>query len=209
MAPICFCGFPLLQCLTSNILAGSPFPSHPTGRSVFPSPAVRQSSSHSMRRLSLVPDDSAPDVEHSPGVQNRIGVFLPPKCEQEIVIDRIKIPLDVGVYYPPTSQQHFVDCADCLRRTAPRSKPVRLVLEVRFEDWLDYYPTRLLDDPVSHCRNPQGPLTAIRLGNVYPQHRLGLVPSCLQIRRYYLEKRCHALSLHLFQAHAIDAGTAC
>ena len=47
---------------------------------------------------------------------------------QEIVIDRIKIPLDVGVYYPPTSQQHFVDCADCLRRTAPRSKPVRLGL---------------------------------------------------------------------------------
>jgi len=132
----------------------------------------------------------------------------PYQCEQEIVIDRIKIPLDVGVYYPPTSQQHFVDCADCLRRTAPRSKPVRLVLEVRFEDWLDYYPTRLLDDPVSHGRNPQGPLTAIRLGNVYPQHRLGLVPSCLQIRRYHLEKRCHALSLHLFQAHAIDAGTA-
>ena len=56
--------------------------------------------------------------------------------------------------------------------------------------------------------NPQGPLTAIRLGNLYPQHRLGLVPSCLQIRRYYLEKRCHALSLHFFQAHAIDAGTA-
>ncbi len=74
---------------------------------------------------------------------------------QEIVIDRIKIPLDVGVYYPPTSQQHFVDCADCLRRTAPRSKPVRLGLAVRFEDWLDYYPTRLLDDPVSHCRDSQ------------------------------------------------------
>src|ERR1700758_5630160 len=60
----------------------------------------------------------------------------------------------------------------------------------------------------SHGRKPQGPFTAIRLGNVCPQHRLGLVPSCLQIRRYFLEKRCHALSLHLFQAHAIDAGTA-
>jgi hypothetical protein len=80
-----------------------------------------------------------PPVTHSP----------PYQCEQEIVIDRIKIPLDVGVYYPPTSQQHFVDCADCLRRTAPRSKPVRLILEVRLEDWLNYYPTRLLDDSVS------------------------------------------------------------
>jgi hypothetical protein len=83
-----------------------------------------------------------------------------------------------------------------------------LVLEVRFEDWLDYYPTRLLDDPISHGRNPQGPLAAIWLGNIYPQHRLGVVSSCLQIRRKYLEKRCHALALDLFQAHAIDASTA-
>src|SRR5215472_14878697 len=29
-----------------------------------------------------------------------------------------------------------------------------------------------------------------------------------RFRRKYLEKRCHALSLHLFQAHAIDASTA-
>src|SRR5215472_6059696 len=120
----------------------------------------------------------------------------------------IQIPLDVGVYHPPSSQQYFVDCTDRLRRTAPRSKPVRLVLEVRFEDWLNHYPTRLLDNPVSHCRNPQGPLAAIWLGNVYPQHRLGVVSSCLQIRRKYLEKRCYALSLHLVQAHAIGAGTA-
>src|SRR5215831_9405153 len=89
----------------------------------------------------------------------------------------IQIPLDVGVYHPPSSQQYLVDCSDRLRRTAPRSKSVRLVLEVRFEDWLDYYPTRLLDDPVSHCRNPQGPLAAIWLGNVYPQHRLGVFRS--------------------------------
>ena len=80
MAPICFCGFPLLQCLSSVILAGSPFPSHPTGRSVFPNPAVRQSSSHSMHRLTRVLDDSAPDVDHPSGVQSRIRVFLPPEA---------------------------------------------------------------------------------------------------------------------------------
>jgi hypothetical protein len=40
-----------LQCLNSLIVTSSPFPSHPTGRSVFPNPAVRQSSSHSMRKL--------------------------------------------------------------------------------------------------------------------------------------------------------------
>ena len=35
-----------MQCLTSPIITGSPFPSHPTVRSVFPNTAVRQSSSH-------------------------------------------------------------------------------------------------------------------------------------------------------------------
>src|SRR5207245_7515527 len=84
-----------LQCLTSVILAGSPFPSHPTGRSVFPSPAVRQSSSHGMRRLSLVPDDSAPYVDHSQGVQSRIRVLLPPKASAFTAI--VQIPAKASV----------------------------------------------------------------------------------------------------------------
>src|SRR5215471_7752426 len=74
------CGFPRVQCLTNVLLAGSPFPSHPTGRSVFPSPAVRQSSSHRMRRLSLVLDDAAPDVDQSSGIQSRIRILLPPEA---------------------------------------------------------------------------------------------------------------------------------
>src|SRR6516225_3823120 len=68
-----------LQCLNSPIVTSSPFPSHPTGRSVFPNPAVRQSSSHSMRRLTPVLDDSAPDVNDSSSVQSCIRVFLPPE----------------------------------------------------------------------------------------------------------------------------------
>jgi hypothetical protein len=138
-----------------------------------------------------------PPITHSP----------PHQGEQKIVIDRIKIPLDVGVYYPPTSQQYFVDYTNRLRCAALRPKPIRLVLKVCFEDWLNYYPTRLLDNPVSHCWNSQGPLAAIRLGNVHPQHWLGLIPPFLQVRCDNLKKQCHALSLHLVQAHAIDAST--
>src|ERR1700751_3343278 len=102
MWPICFCGFPLLQCLISPIVAGSPFPSHPTGRSVFPSPAVRQSSSHSMRRLSLVPDDSAPDVDNAQGVQSRIRVFLPPEASAFTTIVQItaKASVDESLQAP-------------------------------------------------------------------------------------------------------------
>src|ERR1035438_5357304 len=95
MWPICFCGFPHMQCLTNPIMTSSPFPSHPTGRSVFPNPAVRQSSSHGMRRLSLVPDDSAPDVDHSSGVQSRIRVLLPPKASAFTAI--VQVPAKASV----------------------------------------------------------------------------------------------------------------
>src|SRR5208283_3334581 len=84
-----------VQCLNILIMTSSPFPSHPTGRSVFPNPAVRQSSSHGMRRLSLVPDDSAPDVNHSPGVQSRIRVFLPPKASAFTTIVQISAKASV------------------------------------------------------------------------------------------------------------------
>jgi site-specific DNA recombinase len=114
-----------------------------------------------------------PPITHSP----------PDECEQKVMIDRIKVPQNVGVYHPPASQQYFVYCADCLCRTAPRPKPVRLSLEVGFEDWFNYYPTRLLDNPVSHCRDPQGPLAAIRFGDVYPQYWIGLILPSLKVRR--------------------------
>src|SRR5665213_3184691 len=55
-----------------------PFPSHRTFS--FPNPAVRQSSSHSMHSLTLVLDDSAPDVDDASGIQSRIRVFLPPEA---------------------------------------------------------------------------------------------------------------------------------
>src|ERR1700746_4086747 len=73
----------------------SPFPSHPTGRSVFPNPAVRQSSSHGMRRLARVLDDSAPDVDHASGVQSRIRVFLPP--EASTFMAKVKVPAKPSV----------------------------------------------------------------------------------------------------------------
>jgi len=48
-----------------------------------------------MRRLSLVPDDSAPDVDHSSGVQSRIWVFLPPKASAFAAIVQISAKASV------------------------------------------------------------------------------------------------------------------
>src|SRR5262249_42089790 len=67
----------------------SPFPSHPTGRSVFPNPAVRQPSSHGMRRLACVLDDPTPDVDHPSGVQSRIRVFPPPETSTLMAIVQV------------------------------------------------------------------------------------------------------------------------
>src|SRR6201993_4587101 len=70
-------------------MTSSPFPSHPTGHSVFPNPAVRQSSSHSLRRLSRVLDDSTPDVDDSPGIQSRIRIRLPSEASTFVRIVQV------------------------------------------------------------------------------------------------------------------------
>jgi hypothetical protein len=79
------CGFPLEQCLINPVMTSSPFPSHPTGRSVFPNPAVRQSSSHHMRRLPFVLDDPTPDIDHASGIQSRIRVTAYPQDSEKLV----------------------------------------------------------------------------------------------------------------------------
>jgi len=85
----------------------SPFPSHPTGRSVFPNPAVRQSSSHGMRRLARVLDDSTPDVDHPSGVQSRIRVLLPP--EASTFMAKVQVPAKASV-------DESLQAAKCLAR---------------------------------------------------------------------------------------------
>jgi hypothetical protein len=83
-----------------------------------------------------------------------------------------------------------------------------VILEISFEDWFDYYPARLLDDPISYRRNPQGTLATIRLRYIYAQNRLRFISPRLQIPSYRLKKQRYALTLDFFQSHAVDASTA-
>src|ERR1700730_8367965 len=161
-----------LQCLISPIMTSSPFPSHPTGRSVFPSPAVRQSSSHGMRRLSLVPDDSAPDVDHSLGVQSRIRVFLPPKASAFTAIVQIsaKARVDESLQAPESvagigvaivihpSPHRLIHRFNNLRVGARRL--VKLLIRrrmLRWEDllgWMEMHSLPLLDERRFTNSNP-------------------------------------------------------
>src|SRR5215467_3196996 len=65
------------QCLTSPVMIGSPSPSHPTVRSVFPSTAVRQSSSPTMRRFRPVLEHAAANVGKPHRIQLAVRKALP------------------------------------------------------------------------------------------------------------------------------------
>src|SRR5215472_10559459 len=69
-------GFPW-QCLTSPVMIGSPSPSHPTVRAVFPSTAVRQSSSYPMRRFRFVLEQAAAKVGKPHRLQLAVRKALP------------------------------------------------------------------------------------------------------------------------------------
>src|SRR5499426_1396348 len=71
-------GFPL-QCLTSPVMIGSPSPSHPTVRSVFPSTAVRQSSPYTMPRFRHVLQLAAANVGEPHGIQLAVRIAFPPE----------------------------------------------------------------------------------------------------------------------------------
>src|SRR6266481_3262502 len=57
--------------------------------------ACRKHTLHRMRRLSTIPDDSAPDVDHPSGVQSRIRVFLPP--EASTFMAKVQVPAKASV----------------------------------------------------------------------------------------------------------------
>src|SRR5712691_691397 len=66
-----------VQCLTSLVLVSSPFPSHPTVRSVFPNTAVRQSSPSTVHRFRHILQFAAADIGEAHRIQFTIRVALP------------------------------------------------------------------------------------------------------------------------------------
>lgn len=84
------------QCSASLALPiVSPFPSHPTGRSVFPNPAARQHSLQSMHRCFLVSDESTRDVDDSHRIQCLVWKSFPSKASAFASIDQIPTKADV------------------------------------------------------------------------------------------------------------------
>src|SRR5215831_4662497 len=98
--------YPLLrvspwQCLTSPVMIGSPSPSYPTVRSVFPSTAVRQSSSPTMRRFRQVLEHAAADIDEPHGIQLAVRKAFPSETPAFTSLGQVPAKTDVDETLQP------------------------------------------------------------------------------------------------------------
>src|SRR5919198_3492214 len=101
--------YPLLrvspwQCLTSPVMIGSPSPSHPTVRSVFPSTAVRQSSSYTMRRFRPVLEQAAANVGEPHRIQLAVRKAFPPETPAFASLGQVPAKADVDEALQPSER---------------------------------------------------------------------------------------------------------
>jgi len=120
----------------------------------------------------------------------------------------VEIALDVRIHHPPAAYQAFFHDFDSLACATFGSKPVRAVLEVRLENRFDHDLTGLLHHPVTNRRNAQRSLSAIRLGDIHPQHRLWSVRVRLQVLLNLGKKRSHACSFDVVDTQTVRPGAA-
>src|SRR5262252_408666 len=83
-------------------MIGSPSPSHPTVRSVFPSTAVRQSSSHIMRRFRPVREHAAADVGEPHRIQLAVRETFPPETPAFTSLGQVPAKTDMHETLKPT-----------------------------------------------------------------------------------------------------------
>src|SRR6266478_4466114 len=83
-------------------MIGSPSPSHPTVRSVFPSTAVRQSSSHTMRRFRRVLEHAAANVGEPHGIQLAVRKAFPSETPAFASLGQVPAKTDVDKALEPS-----------------------------------------------------------------------------------------------------------
>src|SRR5438128_5227983 len=82
----------------------SPFPSHPTVRSVFPSTAVRQSSSHTMRRFRHVLEQAAANVDEPHRIQLAVRKAFPSETPAFTSLGQVSAKTDVDETLQPSER---------------------------------------------------------------------------------------------------------
>src|SRR5215475_12278730 len=103
------------QCLTSPVMIGSPSPSHPTVRSVFPSTAVRQSSSHTMHRFRRVLEHAAANVDESHRIQLAVRKTFPSEPPAFTSLGQVPAKTDIHETLKPTKSLAGVRVSEIVR----------------------------------------------------------------------------------------------
>src|SRR5262245_49024311 len=103
------------QCLTSPVMIGSPSPSHPTVRSVFPSTAVRQSSSHTIRRLRRVLEHAAANVHASHRIPLAVRQTFPSDPPAFTSLGQVPAKTDIHETLKPTKSLAGVRVSEIVR----------------------------------------------------------------------------------------------
>src|SRR5215475_1811417 len=96
-------------------MIGSPSPSHPTVRAVFPSTAVRQSSSHTMRRFRPVREQAAAAVGEPHRIQLAVRKAFPPETPAFTALGQVPAKTDIDEALKPTESLAGVRVPEVVR----------------------------------------------------------------------------------------------
>ncbi|MDP3972576.1 MAG: recombinase family protein [Candidatus Nanopelagicales bacterium] len=124
---------------------------------------------------------------------------------ESFLVDRAEEILNVGLEdnLPPSRERH-PDHLQRISSTALGAEPKTTVQEVSLENWFKNQLRRLLRHPVTHSRNTQRPLTAIRFRNLHPTHRRRAVPVFAKITGQLAEHPPDPVILNIDQGHTIN-----
>ena len=120
------------------------------------------------------------------------------KADEPFVVQRIEEPSNVRVEHPvhlALLDGHRYGVQGVVL-VAPRPESIAESLEVGLVDGVEHLDSRALDDLVFQRGNADGPLSSVRLGDVYPLDRLGPVRSALQSSGQVLEIPLKVLAIH-------------
>jgi len=94
-----------------------------------------------------------------------------------------------------------------LRSRPLRPEPERARREVRLEDGLQHQLGRLLGHPVTHGRNAERPLAALRFRDVHTPGGRGTVRACAEVRLKFPEQPGNPVDLlHIRQGDPVHPG---
>jgi len=124
------------------------------------------------------------------------------------MINRAEEVPDVGLEDElPSPRKRHPDCFQSIGGRPFRAKPETDRQEIGLEDRFENNLGCLLTHPITHRRNTQWPLGAIRFWYLHPAHRRRAVDACTKVCSQFGQHPIHAVVLNRRQGHTINPGS--